>query len=89
VLVGSSNVKLCEEVRRGHVNVSEPFPVRCRHVRLDLNPLSPNFYAAVGAQPSDGVLLFVGGSTQDECDRLRGGSRWSGVPCRPVMLIER
>jgi hypothetical protein len=92
VLVGSSSAKLCEDVRRSAVRVNEPFPVRCQYVRLDMNPLSPNFHLAVGSQPQGGVLVFIGGPTQGDCDRLRAGARsyrWSAVPCRPVMLIER
>jgi hypothetical protein len=91
-LAGSSSASVCADVRRTFVKINEPYPVRCQHIHLDMNPLSPNFHVAVGSQPPDGVLVFVGGPTQADCDRIRLGasrSRWSEVPCRPATLIER
>jgi hypothetical protein len=92
VFAGSSSARLCEDVRRALVPLNQPFPVRCQYVRLDMSSPSPNLHVAVGSQPQDGALVFIGGPTPGDCERLRAGSsrhHWSEVPCRPALLIER
>jgi hypothetical protein len=92
VFAGSSSARLCEDVRRALVRLDQPFPVRCQYVRLDMSSSSPNLHVAVGAQPQDGTLVFIGGPTPGDCERLRARVpryHWSEVPCRPALLIER